>query len=90
MQGAPRDAHQTRAVTMTDPAGERTIVVIGPNLHPDADDPLPWDELADVDGVYFTGLDPRTLRAGPCGAGAGGHRPAVREPCRESACARTC
>lgn len=68
VQGAPRDAHQTRAVTMTDPAGERTIVVTGPNLHPDADDPLPWDRLADVDGVYFTGLDPRTLelaRAAP-------------------------
>jgi len=68
VQGAPRDVHQTRAVTMTDPAGERTIVVTGPNLHPDADDPLPWDRLADVDGVYFTGLDPRTLelaRAAP-------------------------
>ena len=36
-----------------------------------------------VDGVYFTGLDPRTLRAGPRRAGAGRHRPAVREPGRE-------
>jgi ribokinase len=62
VHGAPRDVPQTRAVTMTDPAGERTIVVTGPNLHPDADDPLPWGALADVDGVYFTGLDPRTLQ----------------------------
>ena len=61
--GAPRTARQTHAVTMTDPGGERTIVVAGPNLQPTADDPLPWDELAAFDGVYFTGLDPRTLRA---------------------------
>src|SRR4029079_3785542 len=68
VHGAPRDRPQTRAVTMTDPAGERTIVVTGPNLHPDATDPLPWEQLADADGVYFTGLDPRTLelaRAAP-------------------------
>src|SRR4051794_40894685 len=61
--GAPRTARQTHAVTMTDPGGERTIVVAGPNLQPTADDPLPWDELGGFDGVYFTGLDPRTLRA---------------------------
>jgi ribokinase len=47
---------------MRDPDGERTICVIGDNLHPTADDPLPWDELGECDGVYFTGGDPRTLR----------------------------
>jgi ribokinase len=61
--GAQRTQRQTHAVTMTDPSGERTIVVAGPNLHPTVDDPLPWDELGSFDGVYFTGLDPRTLRA---------------------------
>src|SRR5262245_61693804 len=59
--GTARNVPQTRAVTMTDPAGERTIVVEGPNLHPTIDDPLPWDELAEHDGVYFTGMDPGTL-----------------------------
>ena len=65
---AERPRPQTRAVTMRDPSGERTIIVVGENMHPDADDPLPWEELAEQDGVYFSGLDPRTLvlaRAAP-------------------------
>ncbi len=45
----------------SDPGAERTLFVIGENDHPTADDPLPWDELAGMDGVYFTGQDPRTL-----------------------------
>jgi ribokinase len=59
---APRPAPHTRCLVMRDPTGERTICVIGENLHPTADDPLPWVELAGCDGVYFTGRDPRTLR----------------------------
>jgi ribokinase len=59
---AGRDVPHTRALVMRDPTGERTICVIGENLQPTADDPLPWDELAECDGVYFTGMDPRTLQ----------------------------
>jgi ribokinase len=59
---AHRDVPHTRALVMRDPTGERTICVIGENLHPTADDPLPWEELADCDGVFFTGEDPRTLQ----------------------------
>jgi ribokinase len=59
---APRPSPHTRCLVMRDPDGERTICVIGENLHPSADDPLPWDELGACDGVYFTGGDPRTLR----------------------------
>ncbi|MGN6378634.1 MAG: PfkB family carbohydrate kinase [Gaiellales bacterium] len=59
---AHRDHNQTRVLALVDPAGERTLYVIGENDHPTADDPLPWDELAEADGVYFTGQDPRTLR----------------------------
>ena len=59
---ARRNVPHTRALVMRDPTGERTICVIGPNLHPTADDPLPWEELAECDGVYFTGEDPRTLQ----------------------------
>jgi ribokinase len=58
---APRAGAHTRALVMRDPAGERTICVIGENMHPSADDPLPWDQLAGCDGAYFTGSDPRTL-----------------------------
>jgi ribokinase len=48
---------------MRDPDRERTIAVVGQNLHPEIGDPLPWDELAASDGVFFTGWDPATLRA---------------------------
>jgi ribokinase len=58
---APRAVPHTRALVMRDPHGERTICVVGTNLHPTADDPLPWDELDTCDGVYFTADDPRTL-----------------------------
>jgi ribokinase len=58
---AERPVPQTRALVMRDPAGERTIAVIGENLHPTADDPLSWEELGSFDGVFFTGMDPRTL-----------------------------
>jgi ribokinase len=59
---ARRDHPQTRVLALVDPAGERTLYVVGENDHPTADDPLPWDELAGMDGVYFTGYDPRSLR----------------------------
>ena len=62
VHAAQRDHPQTRVLALVDPAGERTLYVVGENDHPTADDALPWDELADMDGVYFTGDDPRTLR----------------------------
>ena len=58
-----RAAPHTRDVVMIDPAGERTILVIGEPLHPRADDPLPWGSLAGFDAVYFTAQDPAALRA---------------------------
>jgi ribokinase len=44
--------------------GERTITVIGERLGPSGDDArLPWDELAEADGVYFVAGDAAALRA---------------------------
>jgi ribokinase len=63
LQAAARPGRQNRALIVVEPAGERTILVLGPNEHPTLDDPLPWDDLASYDAVYFTGEDPRTLRA---------------------------
>jgi ribokinase len=60
---ARRAAPHTRCVAMIDPAGERTILVLGEPLQPRADDPLPWDLLARCDAVYFTADDPAVLRA---------------------------
>jgi ribokinase len=60
---ARRAAPQNRVTTISDPDGERTILVHGPNAHPTLDDPLGWDELAAFDGVFYTGDDPRTVVA---------------------------
>lgn len=58
-----RSTFQRRAVTHIDDAGERTITVIGDRMNPHANDPLPWDELSQVDSVYFTGGDAGALEA---------------------------
>jgi len=58
-----RSEPQRRAVTFVDGQGERTIVVIGDRIVPRGGDPLPWGELARMDGVYFTGGDVASLRA---------------------------
>ena len=60
---AARSDAQRRAITFVDAAGERTITLLSPKLHPLASDPLPWDELAGADGVYFTAGDVGALRA---------------------------
>jgi len=63
VRAARPDAPQTAALTILTPDHDRTIMVIGANLHPQASDDLGWDDLADVDAVYFTGGDPATLVA---------------------------
>jgi ribokinase len=62
---AARRAQPTRrAVTLLDDHGERTITTFGRRLEPlAADERLPWDELADMDAVYFTAGDAGALRA---------------------------
>jgi ribokinase len=62
VEAAWRGDPQRRAVCFLDAHGERTIALLGPKLVPHADDPLPWDELARTDGVYFTGGDAEALR----------------------------
>jgi ribokinase len=57
-----RPEPQRRGFVHVDSAGERTITVIGERLGPRADDPLPWDELADTDAVYFTAGDAGAVR----------------------------
>lgn len=57
-----REEPQRRAFTHVDASGERTITVMGSRLGPHADDPLPWEELADTDAVYFCAGDDGALR----------------------------
>ena len=57
-----RPQPQRRGITFLDPAGERTITVIGPRLTPADQDPLPWELLDDCRGCYFTGGSARQAR----------------------------
>ncbi|HYM64276.1 MAG TPA: PfkB family carbohydrate kinase [Gaiellaceae bacterium] len=62
VEAAFRPEPQRRAVTFTDDRGERTITLIGGKLRPRIEEPLPWDELAAFDGIYFTAGEPDVLR----------------------------
>lgn len=52
-----------RAITFVDPAGERTITTLGPKLAPARADRLPWEELQEVDALYFVVGDVGALEA---------------------------
>ena len=71
MEAVFRPEAQRRGFVHVDAAGERTITVIGDRLGPRADDPLPWDELAETDAVYFTAGDAGAARPPGRRAGAG-------------------
>jgi ribokinase len=58
-----RDGTQRRGFTYLTDDGERTITILGDRLVPHGDDPLPWDGLDDVGGIYFTGGDAGAMRA---------------------------
>ena len=58
-----RKQPQRRAFVYTDANAERTITVMGDRVGPHGADPLPWPQLADVDGVYFTAGDADAVRA---------------------------
>jgi ribokinase len=55
---------QRRAFCHVDEAGERTITVLGEKLRPSGGDSrLPWNELRNMDAVYFVSGDEDALRA---------------------------
>jgi len=63
LHAATRTRPQRRAFTHLDAAAERTITVLGDRLVPHGADPLPWERLAQADGVYLTGGDGAAARA---------------------------
>jgi ribokinase len=65
---ADRDTRTRRALTFVDRSGERTIVTLGERLEPSDADELPWEELEDMDAVYFTAGDLGSLRIARAGA----------------------
>jgi ribokinase len=58
-----RGEPQRRALTYVDSAGERTITLLSRKLVAHRTDPLPWDELTEFAGIYFTGGGPGALQA---------------------------
>ena len=64
-----RPGAQRRGFVHVDAEAERTITVIGDRVGPRGRDALPWSELADADGVYFTAGDPTAARAARADAG---------------------
>jgi ribokinase len=63
VHAAVRDEPQRLGFTYLDGAGERTITLVGEKLHPHGSDSLPWDELSEIDAVYFSAGDVDALRA---------------------------
>ncbi|MDQ3915758.1 MAG: PfkB family carbohydrate kinase [Actinomycetota bacterium] len=63
VQAASRDEPSRRAITHVDPAGERTITVLGARLAPAGADALDWKSLTRTDAVYFTAGDVAALEA---------------------------
>ena len=60
---AKSDDLQRRGFVYIDEVGERTITVIGDKPRPKGGEgTLPWEELDDVDGVYFTAGDAEAVR----------------------------
>lgn len=57
-----RGAPTRTAVSLVDATRERTTVTLGPRLHPEADDPFPWGDLAEFDAVFFAAGAPAVLR----------------------------
>lgn len=62
VEAAVRPEPQRHGFTFLDSDGERTITVIGRRHGPSGADPLPWDELAAHDGVYFVSGDAEAVR----------------------------
>jgi ribokinase len=62
VEAATRDEPTRRGVVFVDANGERTITTLGRRLEPTTADVLSWDELEDVDAMYFTAGDIAALR----------------------------
>ena len=52
-----RDDRTRRALTLVDPAGERTITTLGHRLEANGSDLLPWERLEEADAIYVTAGD---------------------------------
>ena len=83
------DEPQRRGFTYLDDGGERTITIFGARLGPRGEDAsLPWEELAEMDAVYFVSGDVAALRAARAGARASSRRRARSPTLQEAGSSR--
>jgi ribokinase len=57
-----RPAPTRTAVSLVDATRERTTITLGPRLHPEAHDALPWGDLGGFDAVFFAAGAAEVLR----------------------------
>jgi ribokinase len=57
-----RPAPTRTAVSLVDATRERTTVTLGPRLHPEAHDALPWRDLGEYDALFFAAGTAEVLR----------------------------
>jgi ribokinase len=62
VEAVVRPDPQRRGITLIDRSGERTITVLGSRVAPAAGDPLPWEELERLDGIYVTAGEADVIR----------------------------
>lgn len=63
VHAAARPSPQRRAVTLIEPSGERSIVVVGTSVEPRASDPIAIERLGLMDAVYLCKADAALVRA---------------------------
>ncbi|MGA0069504.1 MAG: PfkB family carbohydrate kinase [Miltoncostaeaceae bacterium] len=58
---AGRTRSQTPVLSITEPDGERTIMVVGARLQAGPDDPVDWKCIGSMDAAYYAGEHPGAL-----------------------------
>lgn len=63
LHAAVLDRPQRRGFTYLTDDHERTITILGERMVPSGADPIPWELVGELDGVYVTGGDAGAIRA---------------------------
>jgi ribokinase len=63
LHAAVLDGPQRRGFTYLTDDHERTITILGERMVPSGADPIPWELVRELDGVYVTGGDAAAIRA---------------------------
>ncbi len=62
VHAAWRDVPTRKGFSFVGPNSERAIIVFGERIQPQYSDPLPWEILKNLDGVFITAADSQTIK----------------------------